>query len=118
MCAVLPSPLNMAVENTEKGGSMFVVPTAPPPPNLPKKSPSSEGKNLMKCAATLIGKKMGKLIEESAFDTCRRFLDRYELKIPEERNNISWFYHNNDVKAIPTRWTNVCYLIVNIVSVM
>ncbi len=70
------------------------VPRAPPPPILKNKIPLNQGKDLTKSAATLLGKGNDKVARELALNVCQNFLHRYKVE-----DNISWFYHNNDVEA-------------------
>jgi hypothetical protein len=80
------------------------VPTAPTPPTLQNEISLSQGKNLMKSAASLIGKGDDKIMKECALNVimkecalnvCQNFLRRYET----DGCNLTWFYHNNDVQA-------------------
>ena len=71
-----------------------MVPRAPPPPLLRNETLVNQGKNLMKSAASLIGRKDDKTEREFALNVCQNFLDRHQV----EDCNISWFYHNNDVE--------------------
>lgn len=85
----------------KENGHKYIVPSAPPLPNLPNDVPLTQGANLMRSAAKLIGKGDGKSASyyatESALDVCQKFVQRYERTC--DCKNISWFYHNNDVEA-------------------
>ena len=79
----------------KKEVDLSVVPNAPPPPALRNEIPLNHGKNLMKSAASLIGKKDDKIGKEFAVNVCQNFLQRYKV----EDGNMSWFCHNNDVEG-------------------
>ena len=84
------------MEDKKEVENISVVPKAPPPPTLRKEISSNKGKNLMKSAASLIGKGNDKVSKESALNVCENFVRRYETA---ESANISWSYHNNHVEA-------------------
>ena len=91
MAARGPNPYLAACKDTD----FPAVPKPPPPPTLRNETPLNQGKNLMKSAASLIGKEDDRIKKEFAFTVCQNFLHRHKV----EDGNISWFYHNNDVEA-------------------
>ena len=84
--------------NNMEPNTSSVVPPAPPPPIMRNEVFLEQGKNLLKCAASLIGKGDDKIAKESALNVCETFLTRHRCQT-KESDDILWFYHNNDVEA-------------------